>query len=85
VITALSALGCVLAMVNSYLVARGRLRAVYVVGIACGVTYVLINLRLAADGQAGVLFLVIPSAWGGLMCLLGLRRLRRERLTKAAP
>jgi hypothetical protein len=65
-------------MLNSFLMARGRLRAVYVVGIACGLTYVVINLRLAADGQCGVLFLVIPSAWGVLMCVLGLRRLRRE-------
>ena len=77
-ITALSALGCVLAMVNSYLMSRGRLRAVYCVGIACGLTYVLINLLLATGGHAGMLFLVVPSGWGVLMCLLGLRRLRRE-------
>ncbi len=63
-ITALSALGCLLAMVNSYLMSRGRLGAVYVVGIACGLTYVLINLLLAADGQRGVLLLV-PIRLGG--------------------
>ena len=37
-ITGLSAIGCLLAMTNSFLVSRGKLKAVYCIGIACGLT-----------------------------------------------
>jgi hypothetical protein len=78
VITALSVTVCVLSMASSLLVALGKLRAVHAQGVVAGAGYVLINLLLASNGQAGMLFLAVPSAWGVLMSVVGLVRLRRE-------
>jgi hypothetical protein len=80
-ITILSLTVVVLGMVGSWLLSRGMLRAVYTLGMVTGSGYVLINVLLAmnAEGQRGVLLLVIPSAWAVLMSALGLRRLRREK------
>ena len=72
--TLLSIILCVLTMLNSWLVSRGRLRAVYLIGILLGIGYLVINAMLAASG-ASVAFLIIPSAWGILTSALGLRRL----------
>jgi hypothetical protein len=76
-ISVLSVLACVLAMTCSFLVARGKLRAVYLLGIVNGLVYCLLNALLAASGQPFVLFLMVPSAWGVAMSVLGLLRLRR--------
>lgn len=78
-IAGLSACACVMAMLGSLLVSRGALRPAYYVGAATGCVYLALNLLLAAGGQPSVLPLVIPSAWGVAMALLGLRRLRAER------
>ena len=78
-LTTLSLLCCLLTMTNSFLLSRGWLRAVYLLGIFNGSCYVVLNLLLALrDGQGGVTWLIVPSAWGVLMCGLGWRRLRRK-------
>jgi len=83
-ITLLSFTIVVLGMVGSWLLSRGLLRTVYTLGLVTGSGYVVLNVLLAvnAEGQHGVLLLVIPSAWAVLMYALGLRRLRRESQPK---
>lgn len=82
-LTLLSLTACVLTMVSSYLLARGRLKAVYVIGIFNGISYVVINLALGSKGgdQAAVVLLAIPSAWAVLCNGMGLRRLKRAKLS----
>jgi hypothetical protein len=64
-------------MVNSWLVAQARLTAVYVIGIISAGCYLTLNIVLAASGdQQGLYFLAIPSAWGIITSIIGLRRLR---------
>ena len=78
-ISCLSVFACLLKMTASYLVAQGKLKAVYLLGIVNGSTYTVLNVVIAANGsgQGFVLFLAIPSAWGVAMSVKGLRRLRR--------
>jgi hypothetical protein len=80
-INAIAITACLLTMVSSYLVAQGRLKAVYVIGVANGTLYVVLNgaIAVADPSQTGVAVLVIPSAWGIAMAVVGLRRLRKER------
>ena len=77
-ITALSLIACILCMLSSYLVARGRLRAVYIVGLASCCCLIALNVLLSVK-DPGVLFMVIPSIWGIAMNVYGIRRLRRQR------
>jgi hypothetical protein len=81
VINILAVTACLLTMVSSYLVAHGRLKPVYVLGVVNGSLYLALNVSIAlsAREQAGVMLLAIPSAWGVAMAIVGLRRLRRER------
>ncbi len=74
-ITALSLVGCTLAMISSWFVAHGRLKPVYVIGIALNLCFIAINALLAMGGESGVLLLTVPSAWGIVTSILGLRRL----------
>jgi len=50
-LTALSVTLCALSMASSLLVARGKLRAVYVLGIVTGSGYVLVNILLAISDK----------------------------------
>lgn len=77
-ITLLSFLACTLTMVNSWLLSRGTLRVVYSIGVVNGSLYVVLNSLLAARGDLGLLFLVIPSGWGTICSVMGLRRLRKR-------
>ncbi|HYV34600.1 MAG TPA: hypothetical protein VE988_02785 [Gemmataceae bacterium] len=75
-ITVLSLFACGLAMCGSLFVALGRLKVVYCVGIASGLSFSAVNIALSTrSGQEGVLWLCIPSCWGILMSVIGLRRL----------
>ena len=80
-ITVLSVLGCTLGMTNSWLVAQGKLRPVYRLGIALHLCFITINSMLAYAGQPGLLFLTVPSLWGIVTCVMGLRRLARQGAT----
>ena len=77
-ITLLSFVGCSLAMLISWLVAQGKLKAVYIVGIAVHGCFIGINGMIAWAGQPGVLFLIVPSIWAMAMSFVGLRRIARE-------
>jgi len=74
-VTGLSFVACVLCMVSSFLIAQGKLRAVYVLGLINCFCLIGLNATLAAT-DPGILFMVIPSLWGIAMNLLGLKRLR---------
>lgn len=80
-INVVSVIACLLTMISSYLVAQGRLKAVYLIGVINGSLYVILNAAIAfADpSQVGVIVLIIPSAWGVAMAVVGLRRLQREQ------
>lgn len=78
-ITSLSFVACVLCMTSSYLVAQGRLHAVYLVGLVNCCCLIGLNIALSAR-DPGVLFMVIPSLWGIAMNFLGLQRLRNNSL-----
>lgn len=78
-ITFLSLAATIFAMTGSLLLAIGRLRVVFLLGMVTGSCYALLDLLLALrEGQAAVAWLIIPSLWGVLMHYLGLRRLRRN-------
>lgn len=74
-ITILSLAACILTMVNSWLLSRGQLRAVYIIGIISGTVYTVINGVIACSADPGVAFLAIPSMWGIAMCISGLKRI----------
>lgn len=79
-INALSITACLLTMTSSYLVAQGRLKPAYLIGVVNGSLYVILNasIALANRDQAGVMLLVIPSAWGVAMAFKGLSRLKHQ-------
>jgi hypothetical protein len=76
-ITVLSILACSLTMVMSWLLSQGRLKAVYVLGIVNSLCFIVLNGSLAVSGQPGILFLIVPSAWGIVTSFIGLRRLSK--------
>ncbi|MEQ8788708.1 MAG: hypothetical protein RIC55_20525 [Pirellulaceae bacterium] len=85
-INTLSTTACVVAMLSNYLLARGRLKAVYCLSIVNGVIFIALNLSIALSGadQFGMAMLVVPSAWMVVTALLGLRRLHREKQRRAS-
>lgn len=85
-INVVSIVACVLTMTSSYLVAKGQLKPVYVIGILNGSLYTGLNVAIAmnSDQLTGVIFLAIPSAWGVAMAIKGLLRLRgQDSLSKS--
>ncbi|MFO0968921.1 MAG: hypothetical protein U0793_25495 [Gemmataceae bacterium] len=84
-ITLLSIIGSGLSMVLNWLVAQGRLNSVYRLGIAHGILFMALNILLACQGHAGMLFLTVPSAWAIVTCYMGLRRIGAKSTVNAAP
>ena len=78
-INLLSLAAAILTMLRGYLVAQGKLRSVYVLGIVNGFVYVLLHgaLALADPMQTGVCLLVIPAVWSIAMGIMGLKRVSR--------
>lgn len=83
-ITVLSMIACILAMVTNWFLARGMLKIVYLLSIVHGSCFVVLNalLALSSNEQAGVAALIIPSAWMIVTSLLGLRRLQAAKGAK---
>ena len=77
-ITFLSIAGSALSMVLNWLMAQGRFRAVYRLGIVNSVLFIALNVLLACRGHTSMLLLTAPSAWAIVMFAVGLRRLNAK-------
>src|SRR5205823_765157 len=78
VIALLSTLACVLAMAGQWLLAQGKLYAVYRLSIVTSLCFITLNTALALMTDWSVILLTIPSVWTIYTCSLGLQRLKEE-------